>query len=189
MKSSTKDTDDYIEFHWRLWIHPVLVTISTMSNGKDTFFSATKEGERGVWLIGMQVAVGVTCNVANLSHIHAAFKRLWDIWNDNTTTSLQKNHVSSVILDSVITVFMPCCTLLLLLVMRKWNHPIPTINTCIKHLSNSLREIDIELMRRLSPRVNVIPVVGRADSLTPQELQDFKKRVMLFWSWRWFELV
>ncbi len=39
-----------------------------------------------------------------------------------------------------------------------------------------LREIDIELMRRLSPRVNVIPVVGRADSLTPQELKDFKRR-------------
>lgn len=42
----------------------------------------------------------------------------------------------------------------------------------------SLREIDIELMRRLSPRVNVIPVIGRADSLTPQELRDFKKRVI-----------
>jgi cell division control protein 11 len=43
----------------------------------------------------------------------------------------------------------------------------------------SLREIDIELMRRLSPRVNVIPVIGRADSLTPQELREFKKRVNL----------
>jgi cell division control protein 11 len=32
-------------------------------------------------------------------------------------------------------------------------------------------------MRRLSPRVNVIPVVGRADSLTPLELKDFKRRV------------
>ncbi|KAI8384144.1 Septin-domain-containing protein [Blakeslea trispora] len=43
---------------------------------------------------------------------------------------------------------------------------------------HALREIDIELMRRLSPRVNVIPVIGRADSLTPQELRDFKKRIM-----------
>ena len=41
----------------------------------------------------------------------------------------------------------------------------------------SLREMDIELMRRLSPRVNVIPVVGKADSLTPSELKGFKKRV------------
>lgn len=37
--------------------------------------------------------------------------------------------------------------------------------------------MDIELMRRLSPRVNVIPVVGKADSLTPGELLGFKKRV------------
>ncbi|KAI8583541.1 hypothetical protein K450DRAFT_221655 [Umbelopsis ramanniana AG] len=43
---------------------------------------------------------------------------------------------------------------------------------------HALREIDIELMRRLSPRVNVIPVIGRADSLTPQELRDFKRRIM-----------
>ncbi|KAH7104480.1 GTP binding protein [Auriculariales sp. MPI-PUGE-AT-0066] len=43
---------------------------------------------------------------------------------------------------------------------------------------HALREIDIELMRRLSPRVNVIPVVGKADSLTPTELKGFKKRIM-----------
>jgi septin family protein len=44
-----------------------------------------------------------------------------------------------------------------------------------------LREMDIELMRRLSPRVNVIPVIGKADSLTQSELKGFKKRVSLFW--------
>jgi len=37
--------------------------------------------------------------------------------------------------------------------------------------------MDIELMRRLSPCVNVIPVIGKADSLTPKELKAFKKRV------------
>jgi cell division control protein 11 len=41
----------------------------------------------------------------------------------------------------------------------------------------SLRELDIELMKQLSPRVNVIPVIGRSDSLTPAELKGFKKRV------------
>ena len=41
-----------------------------------------------------------------------------------------------------------------------------------------LREVDIELMRRLSPRVNVIPVIGKADSLTPQELSSSKKLIM-----------
>jgi septin family protein len=42
---------------------------------------------------------------------------------------------------------------------------------------HSLRELDIELMRRLSPRVNVIPVIGKADSMTHAERADFKKRV------------
>ena len=42
----------------------------------------------------------------------------------------------------------------------------------------SLRELDIELMKRLAPRVNVIPVIGRADSLTPSELAESKKLVM-----------
>lgn len=43
--------------------------------------------------------------------------------------------------------------------------------------SRRLREIDIELMQRLSPRVNVIPVIGKADTLTPAELRVFKQRV------------
>ncbi|KAF8893436.1 septin [Infundibulicybe gibba] len=43
---------------------------------------------------------------------------------------------------------------------------------------HALREMDIELMRRLSPRVNVIPVIGKADSLTRSEVQAFKKRIM-----------
>ena len=33
-------------------------------------------------------------------------------------------------------------------------------------------------MRRLSPRVNVIPVIGKADSLTPAELAESKKLIM-----------
>ncbi|GAA5858009.1 hypothetical protein JCM5353_008162, partial [Sporobolomyces roseus] len=43
---------------------------------------------------------------------------------------------------------------------------------------HALRELDIELMRRLSPRVNVIPVVGKSDTLTPAELAAFKRRIM-----------
>ncbi|KAF5355449.1 hypothetical protein D9758_006393 [Tetrapyrgos nigripes] len=41
-----------------------------------------------------------------------------------------------------------------------------------------LREIDIKLMQKLSHRVNVIPVIGRADSFTVSELRGFKKRIM-----------
>lgn len=43
---------------------------------------------------------------------------------------------------------------------------------------HGLREIDIELMRRLSKRVNVILVLGRSDSLTPKELALAKKLTM-----------
>jgi len=43
---------------------------------------------------------------------------------------------------------------------------------------HALRELDIEFMRRLGSRVNVIPVIAKADSLSPAELADFKKRIM-----------
>ncbi|POW08429.1 hypothetical protein PSTT_07495, partial [Puccinia striiformis] len=43
---------------------------------------------------------------------------------------------------------------------------------------HSLREMDIELMKRLSTLVNVIPVIGKADTLTPTELKGFKERIM-----------
>jgi cell division control protein 11 len=43
---------------------------------------------------------------------------------------------------------------------------------------HGLRELDIELMKRLSPRVNVIPVIGKADSFTPTELAESKTLIM-----------
>ncbi|KAL2203405.1 Septin [Sarocladium strictum] len=43
---------------------------------------------------------------------------------------------------------------------------------------HGLRELDIELMKRLASRVNVIPIIGRADSLTPSELAETKKLIM-----------
>ncbi|KAJ2817148.1 Cell division control protein 11 [Coemansia erecta] len=48
----------------------------------------------------------------------------------------------------------------------------------INPTGHSLREIDIELMRRLGNRANVIPIVARSDSLTPRELVLFKQRIM-----------
>ncbi len=68
---------------------------------------------------------------------------------------------------------MPCCTLSLPLDTRMLRDHL--LNRALTFCS--LREMDIELMRRLSPRANVIPVVGKADSLTPSELRGFKKRV------------
>ncbi|KAF2862100.1 septin spn3 [Piedraia hortae CBS 480.64] len=48
----------------------------------------------------------------------------------------------------------------------------------IQPTGHGLRELDIELMRRLSPRVNVLPVIGKADSLTALELAESKKLIM-----------
>jgi len=86
--------------------------------------------------------------------------------------------------DSRINVFMLCFTLSLLPVMREFADSFQTntkqsADTIMSlHLTHSLREMDIELMRRLAPRVNVIPVIGKSDTLTPSELRDFKKRIM-----------
>lgn len=41
-----------------------------------------------------------------------------------------------------------------------------------------LSEMDIELMKRLGMRVNIIPVIAKADSLRPAEMKEFKKRIM-----------
>lgn len=55
------------------------------------------------------------------------------------------------------------------------------VHACLYFITptgHGLRELDIELMKRLSPRVNVIPVIGKADSLTPEELAETKKLIM-----------
>ena len=42
-----------------------------------------------------------------------------------------------------------------------------------------LRQIDIQLMLRLHNKVNIVPVVAKADTLTQSELQRLKARVSL----------
>jgi cell division control protein 12 len=41
----------------------------------------------------------------------------------------------------------------------------------------SLKPLDIEMMKRLCSRVNLIPVIAKADTLTPKDLAHFKQRV------------
>lgn len=41
----------------------------------------------------------------------------------------------------------------------------------------SLKPLDIEIMKRLGTRVNLIPIVAKADTLTPQALASFKHSV------------
>lgn len=42
---------------------------------------------------------------------------------------------------------------------------------------HGLRELDITCMKRLSKYVNIIPVVGRADSFTAKEIKHFKQQI------------
>lgn len=44
----------------------------------------------------------------------------------------------------------------------------------------SLRPLDVEFMRRLSKVVNIVPVIAKADTLTLEERDFFKKQVVLF---------
>ncbi|KAG8224052.1 hypothetical protein J437_LFUL001129 [Ladona fulva] len=43
---------------------------------------------------------------------------------------------------------------------------------------HSVRQIDLELMRRLHRKVNIVPVIGKADTLTPAEIKRLKSRIM-----------
>ncbi|KAK6464774.1 Septin-domain-containing protein [Scheffersomyces coipomensis] len=44
---------------------------------------------------------------------------------------------------------------------------------------HGLREIDIQCMKRLSKYVNIIPVIGRADTFTETELKHFKTQIKI----------
>ena len=47
----------------------------------------------------------------------------------------------------------------------------------IRPTGHTLKPLDIEVMKRLSSRVNLIPVVAKADTLSPQDLVRFKHRI------------
>jgi len=42
---------------------------------------------------------------------------------------------------------------------------------------HSLKQIDIETMLNLHDKVNIIPIIAKADTLTPEECQQFKKNI------------
>lgn len=50
---------------------------------------------------------------------------------------------------------------------------------CLSPLS--LRPLDVEFMRRLSKVVNIVPVIAKADTLTLEERDFFKKKVTFIW--------
>ncbi len=49
----------------------------------------------------------------------------------------------------------------------------------IQPTGHSLKPLDIEVMRRLHTKVNLIPVIAKADTLTDEEVAAFKQRVRI----------
>lgn len=47
----------------------------------------------------------------------------------------------------------------------------------IQPTGHSLKPLDIEVMRRLHTKVNLIPVIAKSDTLTDEEIASFKARV------------
>ncbi|KIS68154.1 putative cell division control protein CDC3 [Mycosarcoma maydis] len=55
------------------------------------------------------------------------------------------------------------------------------VHACIYFVQptgHSLRPIDIEFMRRLHQKVNLIPVIAKSDTLTDEEIVSFKQRIL-----------
>lgn len=57
---------------------------------------------------------------------------------------------------------------------------LPPIFSRVVSLPLSLRPLDVEFMRRLSKVVNIVPVIAKADTLTLEERDFFKKKVTFF---------
>ena len=55
------------------------------------------------------------------------------------------------------------------------------IHACVYFIQptgHSLKPLDIEVMRRLHTKVNLIPVIAKSDTLTDEEITSFKQRVI-----------
>jgi len=54
------------------------------------------------------------------------------------------------------------------------------IHCCLYFISpgHGLKPLDIEFMKQLHEKVNIVPVIGKADTLTPEETAEFKATVM-----------
>lgn len=39
--------------------------------------------------------------------------------------------------------------------------------------------LDVEFMQRLHDKVNIIPIISKADTMTPDEVTEYKKQVQI----------
>ncbi|TMS15383.1 Septin-9 [Larimichthys crocea] len=63
---------------------------------------------------------------------------------------------------------------------RKKRIPDSRVHCCIYFIpptGHCLRPLDVEFMRRLSKVVNIVPVIAKADTLTLEERDFFKKKI------------
>ncbi|CAG5080004.1 Oidioi.mRNA.OKI2018_I69.PAR.g9443.t3.cds [Oikopleura dioica] len=55
------------------------------------------------------------------------------------------------------------------------------VHVCLYFIAPSghgLKPLDIEFMRRLHEKVNIVPLIAKADTMTPDECHDFKKEIL-----------
>lgn len=60
------------------------------------------------------------------------------------------------------------------------------VHACLYFIAptgHSLKPLDIEFMRQLAGRVNLIPVIAKSDTLTEDEIKAFKIRVSIYRQW------
>ncbi|KAF9096265.1 hypothetical protein BGX29_008647 [Mortierella sp. GBA35] len=56
------------------------------------------------------------------------------------------------------------------------------VNACLYFIAptgHSLKALDIEFMKRLHTKVNLIPVIAKSDTMTNEEIATFKERILL----------
>ncbi len=59
----------------------------------------------------------------------------------------------------------------------------------IRPTGHTLKPLDIEVMKRLCSRVNLIPVIAKADTLSPADLAKFKARVRDAPQLSWYKIL
>ncbi|NXK83627.1 SEP10 protein, partial [Amazona guildingii] len=62
-----------------------------------------------------------------------------------------------------------------------FNYHDSCIHVCLYFISpagHSLKSLDLVTMKKLDSKVNIIPIIGKADSIAKSELQNFKNKIM-----------
>jgi len=60
--------------------------------------------------------------------------------------------------------------------------PDTLVHACLYFIAptgHGLKPLDIDFMRRIHNKVNIIPVIGKSDSCTPQEIEKFKAKILV----------